>query len=94
MVDFKGGVGLIFLMIFFLLYLFKYIRYNWLKLIVISLFSYKVVPVINQCYSLLTRVAITRRFASLLALLMAGDPSEGAVQLSSNSRNLVVCSDF
>ena len=37
------------------------------------------ITVINQCYSLLTRIAITRRFASPLALLMAGDSSEGVV---------------
>ena len=34
------------------------------------------------------------RFASPLALLMSGDPSEGAVQLSSHFRILVVCSGF
>ena len=35
-----------------------------------------------------------RRFASPLALLMAGDPSEVAVQLSSHSQILFVCFDF
>ena len=52
------------------------------------------ITVTNQCYSFLTRIAITIRFASPLALLMARDPSEGAVQFSSHFRILVVCSGF